>query len=93
MKGRCKIIELETHDVLVQRLVNESDGEHIKITVWFPLGQMIQTGSFGDEDESAKEADEVYEAYGKEQAQAFLDAILGQLEGVVDEKTDDKKED
>ena len=75
MKSWCKIIELDNYEILVQRLVNKEDGEHVQITVRMKDGQFIKTASFGDGDEAEQSAIEVYEAYGEKEAMLFVDEL------------------
>ena len=75
MKSWCKILELEGHDVLVQRLVNKEDGEHVKITVRFQDGQFIKSACLGDGDEAERLSIELYDKYGAKDAQGFVDEL------------------
>ena len=76
MKSWCKIVRVEKYDILVQRLCDNVDGEHIKITIRVPEGQMLKTLSFEDENENAEEkAIEAYKLYDKKQAKKFVKAF------------------
>lgn len=90
MKNWCKILEVGEYDILVQRLVTKEDGEHVKITVRMPDGQFVKTASFGDDDGSIKDADDVFLAYEEKQALMFV----SELEKLMkeDEEKDNNKE-
>jgi hypothetical protein len=76
MKSWCKIIEVGDYDILVQRLCNNAEGEHIKITLRVPEGQMIKTLSFDEEDDDAEEkAIEAYNLYDEKRAEEFVKAF------------------
>ena len=81
MKGWTKIVRLEKFDVLVQRLVNESNGEHVQITIRFSEGQYVATVEFGHDEQAEKVAIEFYKNYKKAEAQKFVDAFNLKLNG------------
>jgi len=91
MKNWCKIIEVGQYDILVQRLCNDVDGEHIKVTIRVLEGQMFKTLSFEKEDDAETKADEAYKLYDLKQAEAFVEAFE-EMYNVNGEKEDDKKE-
>lgn len=78
MKNWCKIIETETHDVLVQRLSTDEDGEHIQISIRLDGVLATFKPSFG-EDEAI--ADEAFLKYSKEDAEKIVKNTLEMLEG------------
>lgn len=91
MKNWCKIIEIGEYDILIQRLCNDVDGEHVKITLRVPEGQMMKTLSFGDEEDAESKADKGYKLYGKKEATKFVKAFE-EMYNANGEKEDDKKE-
>jgi len=72
MKKWCKIFRLEEYDILVQRLCNNADGEHVSITLRVNEGQLITTMTFEDDVEGA---DKAYKNYKKEDAQKVVEAF------------------
>lgn len=92
MKKWFKKITIGDYDLLVQRLCDNRDGEHIKITIRVPEGQMMKTLSFDDEDEDAEaKADEAFKLYDKKQAKKFVEAFE-EMYNANDAQEDDKKE-
>ncbi len=78
MKDWCKIIETKTHDVLVQRLSTDEDGEHLSISVKLE-GLLVQfKPSFGDDEAFANE---VFQKYSKEDAEKLVKNTLEMFEG------------
>ena len=72
MKKWCKIIKLEEYDILVQRLCNNKDGEHLSVTLRVNEGQLITSMCFEDDVEGA---DKAYANYKKADAQKVVDAF------------------
>lgn len=85
MKKWCKIFKLEEYDILVQRLCNNKDGEHLSITLRVNEGQLISTMCFQDD---IKSADKAYKNYKKTDAEKVIDAFKKMYR---DEKEDDNK--
>lgn len=73
MKNWCKIIELENHDVLLQRLSNNKDDEHIKVTI--KTDGLTASYNLGYGEDEAR-ADEAYQEIDKEKAQILLKQTL-----------------
>ena len=72
MKAWCKIFKFPKYDILVQRLCNNDDGEHISITLRVSEGQLITTATFEDDSE---EADKAFEKYSKEDAKKIIQSF------------------
>lgn len=89
MKKWCKIIYLDGFDILVQRLVNRTHGEHVSITVRFSEGQYVAINSFGEGDEAEKMSEQFFKNYKKPDAEKFVEAFNMKLNGNT-EKKDDK---
>jgi len=81
MKKWSKVHRLKGFDVLVQRLVNKSDGEHVHVTIRFSEGQYVMKIGYGDEEGSFEEADKAFENYSKEDAQKFVDSFNIKIHG------------
>jgi hypothetical protein len=95
MKKWFKKITVGDYDILVQRLCDNKDGEHIKITIRVPEGQMMKTLSFDDEENDAEvKADEAFKLYDKEQAKKFVEAFEEMYNAHDDtqEENNDKKD-
>lgn len=73
MKKWCKIIELKTHDVLIQRLSDEENEEHILFTFKHDGVLVSFTASYGIKE---KLADDMFNKYSKDDAQKMLDNTL-----------------
>lgn len=69
MKGWFKKITVGPYELLVQRLCNNSSGEHISITIRVTEGQMITTMSFEDDEKACIKA---FKEYGKKQSKEFI---------------------
>lgn len=87
MKNWSKVYKFKKYDILVQRLCNNTDGEHITATLRVDEGQLITTMSFGD---SVEDADEGYEKYTKKLAKDLIDSYE-KLQ--IDEKKDNNSKD
>lgn len=72
-KNWCKIISLKDHDVLVQRLSNDEDGEHIEFKMIID-GVTASFKASYDEDKAV--ADETFESFSEKDAQKLLDNTL-----------------
>ena len=78
MKKWCKIIETEKHDVLIQRMSTDEDGEHLTISVKLE-GVLAQfKPSFGDDEAFA---DEAFQKYSKEDAETLVKNTLEMFKG------------
>lgn len=77
MKNWCKIIETKDHSVLLQRLSDEEDGEHICISI--KLDGVLATfkPSYG---ENEALADETYEKYSEKDAEKIVKTTLEMFE-------------
>lgn len=73
MKGWCKIYKFPKYDVLVERLVNKSDGEHVSVKVRFEEGQYVLLARCGEGEVGERLSVELYEKYNKEDALKFLE--------------------
>ena len=73
MKNWCKIIELEKYDILIQRLSNDDDGEHIEFKMILDGVTASFKASYEDDSDLA---DETFKKYSKEDAQKMLDSTL-----------------
>jgi hypothetical protein len=92
MKKWFKKITVGDYDLLIQRLCDNRDGEHVKITIRVPEGQMLKTLAFdGDEDAEAK-ADEAFKLYDKKQAEKFVKAFEEMYNANDAQEENDKKE-
>jgi len=77
MKGWCKIIETETHDVLVRRLSNDN-GEEIIVTIQTSICEVSQTLGFN---EDCEKADRVFkEKIDENYCVEFINAIEKEFE-------------
>lgn len=66
MKGWCKIIEVDGHDFLIERLVDKTNGEHVSIKFRVDAGQLIQLGRFKNVLDSKKAANDYFESVDEE---------------------------
>ena len=80
MKGCFKIIELENHDVLVQRLSDYDNGEHIRITVVFEGHNITMKPSY---DNDKKKADEAFENYNEKSAAQIVESTIEMFNGAI----------
>ena len=87
MKKWCKIIRLEEYDILVQRLCNNKDGEHLSITLRVDEGQLITSMCFEDDVEGA---DKAYDNYKKADAEKVVVAFEKMYRN--EEEGNDKKD-
>lgn len=72
MKNWCRIIKLPEHDVLVQRLSDEENKEHLSVSI--KLQGVLATLNFGfDEDE--KKCDDAFKSYKREMAMKAVETI------------------
>lgn len=78
MKNWHKIFKFKKYDVLLLRMCNEKEGEHIQLIVRIPDGQFVKTVSFEDD---VERADEFFQQYEKKHAQEFI----VEFEKVLDE--------
>jgi len=86
MKNWSKVFKFKEYDILIQRLCNNDDGEHISITLRVNEGQLITTMSFEDD---VDQADKAFADYTKKDAQKVIDAFEKMYRN--EEKNDDKK--
>lgn len=68
-KKWCKIVELENYDVLAQRLSNDDDGEHIRVSTQASYGHVSVVISAG---EDADEADQMFDKFDEVGAKQVL---------------------
>jgi len=85
MKKWCKIFRCEGYDILLQRLCNNSDGEHISVTLKVNEGQLITTMVFEDDIDAA---DKAYSNYKKADAEKTIEAFEKMYK---DEEKDDNE--
>ena len=69
MKKWYKVFKLKKYDVLLLRMCNEEDGEHIQLIIRVANGQFIKTASFSEDSEGA---DDFFDKYEKKHAQEFV---------------------
>lgn len=81
MKNWCKILQGETHDILVQRIYDEENGEHCAITVNVQVMQCTLRASF---EEDAKAADKFFEEFDLEKGLGLASKVLKEMG--IDEK-------
>ena len=74
-KNWCKIVELEEHDVLVQRRSNDDDGEHIKVSIAMD-GMHLSLKLTG---ENSDDADAMYEKFSKVDAEKIVESFKAML--------------
>lgn len=72
MRNWAKIIEVGDYDILVQRLCNNDDGEHVSITLKVDEGQLTTTMGFEDD---SHEANEAFKNFKKEDAIKIVDSF------------------
>lgn len=73
MKNWCKIIELENYSVLVQRLSDGENNEHIVISTRLEGVTPSITACF---EEDSDKADEKFKAYNADSAKEFVNSML-----------------
>jgi hypothetical protein len=73
MKNWCKIIEMPEHDVLLQRLSDNENLEHISVSVKID-GALANFKLSYKEDE--KLANETFEKFDGNDAQKIIDSVL-----------------
>lgn len=78
MKNWCKIIPLENHDVLVERLSNDEDGEHLSVKMNIDNVIASYTMSFGDDEQKA---DSAFDSLKSDQVQQIVDDAISMLKG------------
>jgi len=77
MKGWCKIIETETHDVLVSRS-SKDEKEVIEVTIQTEICEVTQTLGFN---EDVEKADKVFkEKIDHDYCVAFIEAVMKDFE-------------
>lgn len=72
MRNWAKIIEVGDYDILVQRLCNNDDGEHVSITLKVDEGQLTTTMGFEDD---SHEANEAFKNFKEEDAIKIVDSF------------------
>lgn len=69
MKGWSKVFKLPKFDVVLLRMCNDDEGEHVVLILRIKNGQFIKTATFDNDTESA---DEFFDKYTKEHAKEFV---------------------
>jgi hypothetical protein len=80
MKNWCKVVPLEEHDVLVERISNEQDKEAIRASIRVDGVHLVAVLGFGEEEEHYHAADKAFEEYGEANATEFRDGMLKMME-------------
>ena len=89
MKGWHKTFELDEYDVLVQRLSNDDEQEHVVISLRFDGGMFSQIVLFDDVE---ADADLFYSKYSKKQAEVFVKTFSKEFALENDNKEQSNKE-
>jgi len=75
MERWCKIIKVDSRDILVQRLVSKTDGEHLHITVRVEKGQYNVKLSEGSGPEAKEKIRILFNKYGKKDAEELINSF------------------
>jgi hypothetical protein len=92
MKGWFKVLKYKEHDLIVQHLSSEEDGEHLLATLRFSEGAYCLRFLYGTNDDSEQKAKEALAKFNKEDGQQVIYSF-NNLMNDQHKKQDDKKQD
>lgn len=76
MKGFTRIIELENHDVVIMKMSDDENGDHIQVFIQFE--ECTTNSKLGYDNEKRRDKD--FDSFTSKTAQAILDTYLNLMD-------------